>query len=67
VRSSSTTTGVFTIGTGTERTVERTGVRTCFANDVAWAYANNSGSVELTVTQIHRTTEDDAGGVGGLV
>jgi|SRR5271166_5452078 len=43
----------FVIGKERTVTVPATGMLTCFANDVAFAYLNNFGSVELTVTRIN--------------
>jgi hypothetical protein len=47
-RNSATT---FPIRTGTTILAPRSGMLTCFANDVSWAYWNNSGEVELTVQE----------------
>lgn len=40
---------IFPIGTRTTYSPQRAGELVCFANDVRWAYGNNSGQVELTV------------------
>lgn len=42
----------FLIGTDCLMTASRSGQLTCFANDVAIAYWNNTGVVELTVTRL---------------
>jgi hypothetical protein len=43
---------MFPIRKGIEFVAPRSGMLTCFANDVGWAYRNNSGEVTLTVKQI---------------
>jgi hypothetical protein len=42
----------FLIGKHVERTMVETGELTCFANDLRIAYANNCGSIDLTVTRL---------------
>lgn len=45
-------TSTFRIGTGKTLTAARSGMLTCFANDLSLFYFNNSGSIQLTVTQL---------------
>ena len=42
----------FLIGSQAERTMGVTGELSCFANDLRIMYANNSGSIDLTVTRL---------------
>lgn len=42
---------LFKIGRERRLTMPVSGMLTCFANDVAFAYGNNTGAVELTVTR----------------
>jgi hypothetical protein len=41
----------FEIGTDRMLVMPSSGTLTCFANDVVWAYWNNTGSVQLSVTR----------------
>jgi len=43
----------FEIGRSRSLIMPASGILTCFANDVAWMYWNNSGSVHLYVTRTY--------------
>lgn len=43
---------LFVIGSGRTLLMPRSGLLTCFANDVKSMYWNNRGAVELTVTEV---------------
>jgi hypothetical protein len=42
----------FRIGAAKVATATRSGLLTCFANDISLLYFNNSGSIQLTVTRL---------------
>jgi hypothetical protein len=42
---------IFRIGQGRTLVLNRSGILTCFANDISYMYWNNRGSIQLTLTR----------------